>query len=244
MLLKATLAQKYRHSTLGYVWNVVPTILIVLYFLLMDANANVGANGLPKSIGYAWGMVLFQTFIQTFFEGRLFLRQNLSAFTRQRLDIQAFLIAGSAEALLNACVKTLPLWFVAYWANLPFGTTWFMTFFIHASVAILAYGLGLCLAPMSVLNKDLDSVVLFLPFLILGITPVFQSSNQTGILGLLFSLNPLSYFLEANAACFQAVGIVPNWGFFTAISLSLLSLFLGWRFIKLSLPHVAERYIA
>lgn len=249
LLLRLQLIQSYRHSTLGLLWAVVPTLVITLGVTLSlqvsDSGSAAGAGGMgPMQVHVAFGVVLMQTFVEAFNAQRSVFNVHLSLLQRMKFPVEAVCLAQAAETVFHFLVK-LPVLLAVLWLyDMPL--TWRLLPGVLACLPILLAGLvlGALVAPLSTLGKDLDKAMAFVPWVLFLATPVFYRTPETGPWAALQHLNPLTAMLDAARFVAYADGH-PVWTtFWASLAALLLCLPLALLVCKLAPPLLAERLSA
>ena len=244
-LFMESLAEKYRHSSLGVIWTLIPTLAIVFYFIFLTNDSTVLANKSLENSGafFAYGMIVFQIFLETFQNSRVLLSQKMSFFTRQRLKVEAFLLAMICEMLLTAWIKIPILIGIALVTGYTFQMTWFLIIILLPVIVFLAAGTGLLLSTWNVLSKDIEGITSFIPFILLGITPVFVHYTPDTIMYYVHQINPLSHVLNTIRGVMTRTFLASDFKLIFSCIFSIVLPLCAWLFIRVSLPHIVERHL-
>ncbi len=242
-LFRQSIAQQYRYSSLGLLWAVLPSLAIAIG-LSMNLNSGTtdsqGAVSVPLQVHAVFGVLMMQTFIETLNAQRITFIKHQNLMQRQRFPFEAVAIAQIAESAFHMLVKLPLLALFLFFFEVPIGISSTLAIFGFGVMLTLGIGLGLSLAPMSRLNNDFDKVMVFLPWLLFLITPIFFRTSSGAALSGVYRLNPLAYLLDLTRYWAYGEG-QPDWLAFGLLTIgALVLLVLGLVFCKVSAPRVAE----
>lgn len=244
-LFRQSIAQRYRHSSLGLLWAFAPPLVTALVVALtrrgMPQASSTAAVAPPL---YAvFGLMMAQTFLETFYTQRTIFSSNRMLLGRQRATVESMILAGLYDNLFGLVIRTaiLVCFMVAYRAvpalTFPLGLLGIGVIFLLGS------GLGLCFAPLSALKSDVDKILTFLPWLLFAVTPVFTPAVAGSAAGRVYERNPFTWLFDTvRAFTFGHVN-----GHISILVLSLLSSLcifpVAALFCRIARPHVVERLL-
>ncbi len=244
-LLRLRLAQLYRHSSLGLLWAVLPTLVIVSGVTLGlrgDEAGGVGPGGaVAFQVHVAFGVVLMQTFVETFNGHRGIFDLHMPLLQRMRFPVEAVMIAQVAESAFHLLAKIPVLLLVMVFFGVPLAPTLLLGLLACMPILLAGIALGALLAPLSTLGKDLDRAMVFLPWLVFLVTPVFYLTPTEGPWAAVQAVNPITAMLDGVRHLAYA-GTAPAWlAYWITVVSVLLVLPLSLLMCKLAPPHLAER---
>ncbi|MCX6360793.1 MAG: ABC transporter permease [Armatimonadetes bacterium] len=241
-LLAQRLRQRYRHSSLGFLWAIVPAAFVSVVmtigrkarFPLMDTGP------IPPQVYGLYGIVMMQSFLEALNAERMAISGNRQLLSRQRIPLEGMILAGAGEMLVSLSMKLVAVGFVCLLLSAPPAPTLPLGLLAIAQVAVLGVALGVAMAPWNAMSRDLDHVMLFLPWVLFATTPIFIRPQHGSGLARVFALNPLAWLVD-NARAYACTGR-------GSLSLLLgataaLTLLLGgaWLLTRLCLPYALER---
>ncbi|MBC9822717.1 ABC transporter permease [Terrabacter sp. MAHUQ-38] len=202
-LVERDLRVRYAGSVLGYVWTVLdPLLMALVYFIVFTLIFQARQTGnQPYFLHLVTGLFLWQWFASNMSEtSRALLSESRlvrSANLPRELWVVRVVLAKGIEFIL-----TLPviIAFTAYY--LITGETklhWTLVMIPVALVLtfLLSVGIGMILAPITVLVTDMARVVRIALRLGFYATPVLYSADMApGTLQTVLALNPMSGILE------------------------------------------------
>lgn len=248
LLLGVRLKQLYRHSSLGLLWAIVPTLVITIGVTLglPDARDQRFASGdvVPMQVHVAFGVVLMQTFVEAFNGQRSIFDLHLSLLRRMRFPLEAVFLAQVAESAFNLLAKVPVLLLVLVVFGVPLKPMLLLGLLACVPVLLAGVAVGALVAPISALGKDLDRAMVFLPWLLFLLTPVFYRTPASGPWAAFQAFNPLTAMLDV-VRLLSYGGGSPHWPTFGfALAAVAVAVPAGLVVCKLAPPHLAERLAA
>ncbi|MBE9257020.1 MULTISPECIES: ABC transporter permease [Aphanizomenonaceae] len=249
-LFLQNIAQRYRYSSLGLFWAFVPSALIAILLTLgqRDQMPTFGdripiliAGTVPPQVYGIFGLIMAQTFLEALNIQRVSLNQYIHILVRQKVPLEAIMMAGLAETTFNFLMRLPVLIAILLVFNINPALTFPLAFLGMASIISFGSGLGLLLAPWNALSKDLENVMQFFPWLVFLVTPVFVIVQPGNWLYSLQQFNPLTYLFEGIRFLTYGVGTVNTLALFTLLPLTVILLLVSWLFCRLCLPYIIER---
>jgi lipopolysaccharide transport system permease protein len=185
-----------------------------------------------------------QTFVEAFNGQRSIFDQHLSLLRRMRFPLEAVFLAQVAESSFNLLAKIPVLLLVLIVFGVPLKASLLLGLLACVPVLLAGVALGALLAPLSSLGKDLDRAMVFLPWLVFLLTPVFYRTPVSGPWAMFQAFNPLTAMLDVMRYLSYGGGS-PHWPAFwfslVAVTIGVLA---GLVVCKLAPPHLAERLAA
>lgn len=246
LLASRDLRVRYATSALGYLWSVLEplTLAVIYWFIFVQV---FGRHTHPPYIVF----LLVGLLPWTWFQGAV--SDATKAFTSEAKLIRSTTIPRSiwvARQCLSKGIEfviSLPVLVVfvvaSNFTDTPATLHWQLVFFPLGIVlqAMLSYGLGLMIAPLTVLFRDLERVVRLVLRFLFYLSTVLFSLGELHQLGLeqLAALNPL-----AGIMCLYRAGLFPRELDSFAILVSLvacpLTLVLGFFVFRRLVPSVLK----
>jgi lipopolysaccharide transport system permease protein len=243
-LIQRDLRLQYRQKLLGVAGAFVHPLLALFAFWLLHAAGvlRVGELALPYPIFLFAGTFLWGTFV-------LGLQKAASALVTQG-DLLLRTSVPKITLVLAAFATVLPglllQWFfltcllVAFQIMPPW--TYLLYPVLVLPLLILALGLGLFLAPLVVVMRELPGLMGTCLNFLLYLTPViYHARLDHPLLRLLSTWNPLGYLIDGPRSWCLTGEILHLGGFLGAMALSFVMLLLGVRSFYLIQDRSAER---
>jgi ABC-type polysaccharide/polyol phosphate export permease len=103
-------------------------------------------------------------------------------------------------------------------------------------------GVGLMLAPISSLKRDVDNIMSYLPWILFATSPVFVMPRPGTPVATIHRWNPLAYVLNSERVLAYGAHGSP-WPALFAVPLGLLVICIGWLSCRFWRPYVVERML-
>ncbi len=242
-LLVRDISAQYRQSLLGIVWAFLPPIVSAIGLTLAKNSGfiNLGDTDLPYPAYVMFSMTLWQTFIGTLNGPIAAVLQAKPMLVRVNFPREALILAKLGEVFFNFGIKLILIIGLFIVFRMPL--TWSVILAPVALIHLIALGtfIGLLLAPLGGLYRDIQKGITLTTGLWLFITPVIYPPPTEGMFGLIVKLNPVTPLLVTTREL-ATTGVVSNpSGFWIASFIAIFGLFVSWIFYRLSMPFVTER---
>jgi len=237
-LFRRNVQVRYRRSWLGYAWLLLPTIgtTVVWVYIQSRRIIDIAPPEIPYPVHVLAGMSLWQTFVDALNVPLQQLGAGRQLVTRSRVPLEALLLAGVLEALLNCAARLLVLAPLLLAYDVRIGSGLLLAPLGIAALMLLGLAFGVFLAPVGLLYEDVSRAVVMVTGLWFFLTPVVYRAPDDGIL----RFNPVTPLLETTRAWLTTSG--PAAGGFVLVSAAAAALLLGgWVLLRLARPHVVER---
>jgi lipopolysaccharide transport system permease protein len=242
-LARRDIAALYRQTAFGYVWAVIPPVATTLVWVLLNSSTliSVKTGSVPYPVYALSGSIFWFLFLDALNAPLKQLSLNKSMLTRVSFPTEALLISGIWQVLFSFAVKLviLAVALLAYQVSIQ----WTAIFLVFPILAILGVGtvVGVILAPVGMLYKDVEQTLLVIVSPLMFLTPVVYPTPTAGLIGTITRLNPLTpLFTVMRELLYGGVG--PSIGAFGAVfAVTLLVALFGWVLYRLALPILVER---
>ena len=242
-LLQRNLQARFRVSLLGYVWLLLPPLVMALIWIGLHRAKVVrfAETGVPYPVYVLTGVFLWQGFVKMLQVPLQLWARSKPLLTRVRFPWEALLLAGVGEAALEFVVYLAVLFVTLLVFGVPLHLT--MLAGLPAACVLLLGGLatGLLLAPWAALYDDIGQGVNVALSLSFFLVPIFYPTPTTGGAAWLVRLNPAAILLVATRDLlttgrtdfafpflFVCVGLVPL-------------LLAAWLICRVAMPHLVAR---
>jgi ABC-type polysaccharide/polyol phosphate export permease len=190
---------QFRQKVFGYFWAVLSPLLAIASFVFMMRTGylNPGAIDIPYPLFVYIGTGLWGIMIATLQTVSGGLLSNGDLLMRTSVPPIALAVAGLAglfySVLINTVVLVLVLLFVGYVPS-PAIVLYPV---LMLPLIVLGLGMGLVLAVVGTVARDLTTVVISLFTLLMYVTPVvYEAKFGNPILKAIVNYNPMTYLIE------------------------------------------------
>lgn len=161
--------------------------------------------------------------------------------TKVNFPREALIISKLWEIIFNLFPKVILIAGILFWYEIPLTKGLFYAPFGIGSIILIGTTIGIILAPIAMLYKDISKgIPIFLLFGIF-ITPVVFPLPHEGIFSQIVYWNPLTPLLVTTRDWLTGVeaNLLPE--FFSVTFVTLGIFFLSWILFRLTIPYVIER---
>jgi lipopolysaccharide transport system permease protein len=199
-MLKRDLISQYRQSALGVVLSVLPALTITAWAVLFRSAhlINVGRTMVPYPFFVLCGMIIWSTFLEAIDAPIQGVLSEQALLSKSSVPPEAVTFARLGQVFLNFAVKAAVVAIAAllYRIHLPWTTV-----FVFAGIGLivaLGAGIGLILAPINLLYRDISKALPVITTFWFFLTPIIFVSPGQGILSLITDkINPVTQILLA-----------------------------------------------
>lgn len=236
------IAQKYRYSSLGLLWAFIPAIITACVLIAgQKVHVMLHVRGeVPAPFYGVFGLGLAQSFLDGLGGTRSVFSSNQMILRRSNIAIEGLIGAAVIDAAFSVLIRigVLTIAFV-FFKVMPVATVP-LALLAFAGTLLIGCGIGLVLAPLSSLKRDLDNIMGFLPWILFAITPVFVMPTPGSLAVKLYAFNPLAWIFDSTRSlAYGAPGsLTPG---LICIAVGPLILLAGWVFCRVWHPYVVER---
>jgi lipopolysaccharide transport system permease protein len=229
------LQSRYRQSLLGYVWLLVPTIASTLVWVYLAHRRILvtGATGVPYAAYVTAGMIIFQLFVEGLTAPLRRLVEAGPVMTKTRLPHESWIVAGVLDALFAVAARSVILVAVLVWSHASVGASLLLVPVGLAATLLLALAIGLLLAPVAIVRRDILELLILACTVLFFLTPVIYPVPHN----LLVRLDPVTPVLVTTRSWIVG-GPVELVGFAAVIGSSLVAVLVGWVVYRVAQPHL------
>ena len=247
LLTKRDLSVRYTTNALGYVWSILdPLLMSLIYYFVFVLVMGRGATGDQPYIVYLMaGLLPWTWFNSTITDAsRVFSKESKlvrSVKLPQSLWVARIVLSKGIEYIASLAV--LVIFAIIFHAPVTPYAMWFPLGL--ALQAILVYGLGLIVAPLTVFYKDLERAIRLILRLLFYASAVLYSPNEWpqdlhGFpIGRILELNPLTGIMGLYRCAFWPKELNMQHVIVSIIG-SLVVLGLGTLIFRRSVPAVLK----
>ena len=239
MFVKKDIITIYKQTILGPIWFFVQPIMTTLIFMFVFGNiANISTDGLPQSLFYLSGIVLWNYFSECFIQTSDTFLQNTEIFGKvyfPRIIIPVSKVFSGFIKFLIQFSLFLAIFFFHFISNDQISPNVNILLTPTIVLIIAGYGLGLGLIFSSLTSKyrDLKFLLQFGVQLLMFSTPIiYPLSTLDGNALIFMKLNPLTHLFEAFKYSFLGNGILNYIGIIYSLSIMLIVLLIGTIFFN------------
>lgn len=242
-LMVRDIKSQYRQSLLGIFWAFIPSLSVALGLTLARNSGIVHLTDtdIPYPVYVFISTALWQTFVESLQGPAIAVRAAKSMLTKIQLPYEAIILSKVGEIFFNFSVKLIFIGLFFLWFRQPVSWSILLAPLAIIHLVILGISLGLWLAPIGALYKDIQQSLLLITAPWMLMTPVIYDIPADGGFQSLVRLNPVTPLLVTARQLTTGTSLTEIEGFWLVSGLMLILLILGWILYKLSMPMVIER---
>jgi len=214
LFVKRNITTQFKQTILGPLWFIIqPTFTTIVYTFIFGGIAKMSTDGLPQSLFYLSGIVLWQYFSDclgtssgTFsgnagLFGKVYFPRLIMPLTR----ITSNLLKLGIQLVMFVCIY---IYYLHQGANIAPNIYILLTPVLILMLAMLALGVGIIVSSMTTKYRDLALLFGFVVSLWMYCTPIIYPISSIGNekLRFIMSINPLTSIFEVFKYSTMGVG--------------------------------------
>lgn len=247
MLAYRDLKAQFRQSILGWIWLVIPPIAWTVGMTVLRRNnlADLGATDLYYPAYVLIGMALWQIFTNSLTGPMTALSINKGILTKVRFPRESLIVAEVMKLSVIVVVQFLLICGAFVFYRLPLTPTFFV--FPVAIFGLVALGtfLGLILAPVGMLYRDVGNMLPYLTMGGLAITPVIfpmPPITNDGVFATVVRWNPVTPLVTTARELATGETLTQFPQFVVVTVLSVVGCYFGLAVLRVMMPVMIERW--
>tara|TARA_B100001564_G_C20669277_1_gene685270 strand:- start:7112 stop:7951 length:840 start_codon:yes stop_codon:yes gene_type:complete len=239
MFVKRDVITIYKQTILGPTWFVIQPIMTMLIYIFVFGNiANISTDGLPQSLFYLAGIILWNYFSECFIQISETFNQNKEIFGKvyfPRLIVPfSKLISSLIKFLIQFLLFLIFLIYYKLNLNIIDPSIWILISpILVLNLSGLALGFGLIFSSLTSKYRDLKFLMQFGIQLLMFSTPIiYPLSSLKGNLLYAMKFNPLTHIMEAFKFSFLGIGYFSFYGLLYSIIFMFMIVLLGTYFFN------------
>ena len=246
LFIKRDFITYYKQTILGPLWYLIsPVFSTITYMIVFGTLANLGTNGIPQSLFYFSGTMLWTFFSENLTSVSGTFRENKNIFGKvyfPRLVSPIASVAGRVIKLMIQFILFLIVYIFYIMKGAQIKVTWMVLLLpvVILWIGILSMGFGMIIASITTKYRDLALALNFLLSLFMYVTPVvYPYSEMPDSYKFVLWINPLSAPMEFFRTCYFGTPMVSAQMTITSIAVTILSLVFG----MLVFEHIEKTFV-
>jgi len=184
LFVKRDFVTQYKQTILGPLWFVInPLISTVMYTFVFGRLANIGTDGIPYTLFYYSGTMLWTFFSGCFLDSSNVFINNVNVFGKvyfPRLVVPINYVLSNSIRILVQFAMLLVFLVYHLFIGSPVQLSWFAFFFplIVLWLATIGVGAGIIVSSLTTKYRDLRQLVTFAINLVMYATPVVYPLSE------------------------------------------------------------------
>ena len=237
------LSGRYRQSVLGYLWAVLPAIMMVVTFTYLNRSKilPISQTDIPYPAYVMLGMTVWQLFSMGLVRTTHSLANARSIILKINFSREALLLSAFGESIFNFLIRLVLVIVIFCWLRVVPAWTIVWIPFILVGLSLLSIGLGFFLSIANAVFRDIgNSLTLMLTFAMFLCPVIYPAPTQWPKV-LINYLNPVSPYIIAVQDLVSKGYLTQPIPLLCTFIFSVLIFLLGWRFFHLAMSRIAER---
>ena len=226
---------RYRQSALGVAWAVIPPIVVVGTFVVLNKTGilNVSNTGVPYPVYALFGLSVWQLFAGGLMACSNAIIAGGPMVVKINFPKETLVIAAIGQTIFEFLVRVIML--AALMLVYQVAPKWTAVFFPLTVLPLLVFtmGLGLILSFVSVVLRDVVSFVSLATMFLMFLTPVLYPAPPSLLFAKLMIVNPLAGLISASRDVVFTGHLTEPLNFVWSSILSIILLLLAWRIFHL-----------
>ena len=242
-LAKRDIRSQHRHRLLGAAVVVLPPLAMTAVGLGFRRAGllSVDPQGVPYGLFVLLGVILWSTFIDALNAPILGLQAEQRLLSRMGSPAEAVVLGKLGQVVLNFLLRTLLLAVAFSWYGASVPATAVLAPLGVAALIALGVAVGLVLAPLNLLYRDVSRVLFTFTTFWLFLSPVYFPPPEHGTMAAIVRLNPVTPLITG-ARALALTGDLGDAARALPMALGTLLLLLGaWVYARVALPVAIEQ---
>lgn len=238
------LTSQYRQSVLGILVSFFPVLATTAWATLFQSANLINAGGIkiPYPFFVLCGMLIWTSFLESLEAPVYGVVAELPLLAKSSIPPEVVTFGRLGQVMVNFVFKTLIVALAAIFYRIPVPWTALLAPLGALTLAALGSGIGMVLAPINLIYRDVSKALPVLSTFWFFLTPVLYMTPTAGAAAVLMrQLNPVSPILVATRALiFPGTG-APSADLAPVVILSGAVFLAGWIFHRITMPVVMDR---
>lgn len=234
---------EYKQSLLGIFWAIITPFFTAVVWVFLNGTGAVSIEGtrIPYPLFVFMGVTFWSIFTESV--NAPLTESNLAKpiLSKVNFPTEAILLSAYFKVAFNIIIKLVLIsLFLLWYGILPSESfIWFLP--LLCLFSIFGFSIGLVLTPIGMLYKDISRLIPIILSMLMYLTPIVYPVTRIPQVNHLLAFNPLTPLI--NSIRYSLTGMpIENPLYLMIISVaSLVMLFLGWIFYRVSIPILVER---
>jgi len=237
------ISAQYRQTALGYLWSVLPAVMLTLVWVVLNKSTlvRISTGAIPYAVFALTGTIFWQLFLDAMNAPLAQVTGNRTMLVRVRFPPEALLLSGLLQVAFSFLIKLVLLGLVLAAYGGPI--RWTAVFVLVPASAFIVIGtvVGVTVTPLGALYKDIQQALLAIVTPLLFLTPVVYPPPATGLIATLMRYNPLTPLFQVTRSLLYGGGDAPVARFVAVYAVALALALGGWFVLRLVMPLIVER---
>lgn len=211
-LIKRDLKVRFQQTFIGVLWVALqPIIQMLIFYLILGVLVRVPTDGIPYTIFYLSGFIVWQLFLQIVNSSAFSLLGNIGIITKSYFPRLALPLSTTIGALIDFIVSFVILMGFLLASHYPITLRYLVLPFLLLLTILFSSGIGLLFGALMVVFRDTKNLLGFILQIWMFMTPImYPISLAPQQFHIFFYLNPLTGLVDAYRWVFLRTGSLPQ----------------------------------
>lgn len=233
----------YRQSFLGIFWAFIIPFLTAFVWILLNHTGTVKLSdtGIAYPVYAFTGTLLWSIVSEAINAPTQVTNASKGILSKINFPKEALIISGIYKLLFNTLIKVVLLgaFIVFYGVDLQVSIVFFPLVLLVA--VFFGTTIGLLIAPVGVLYKDVSKVITIGLQFLMYVTPVVYAVPKEGFLKTIMELNPITPIILTGREVLTGMEVTYLSYFFWVVIVCIPLFLIGLVFYRISIPIIVER---
>jgi lipopolysaccharide transport system permease protein len=199
VLIKRDVAVRYRQAVLGILWALLqPIVTTAIFTIVFVVFIRLPSTEVPYPVFAFAGVVIWQYFSRAVTDGTLSLVTNSSLITKVYFPRIVVPLVAPCSAALDCLLGIVALLIIALLFQAQLQWTAALVPFVVLFVGLFGYAVGLCLAPLQAIYRDIGILLPFALQITMYLSPIaYPASIVPESVRWLYRLSPIAVMVDA-----------------------------------------------
>lgn len=215
-LVRRDIKLRFQQTVIGFLWIILqPLIQLLIFYILFAVLVPIPTNGVPYTLFYLSGFVVWQFFTQVVNNSAMSLVGNIGVIIKSYFPRLALPLSTVASALVDFFISFLVLMaFLIANGGYPITLRYLLLPVLLVLTIIFSSGVGLLFGALMVVFRDMKNLLGFIIMIWMYITPImYPVTIAPAKYQILFYLNPLTSLVEAFRWVFLNESGLPHYNY-------------------------------
>ena len=198
VLIKRDIAVRYRQAALGILWALLqPVVTTAIFTIVFVVFIRLPSTDVPYPVFAFAGVVTWQYFNRAVAEGTLSLVGNAGLITKVYFPRMVIPLVAPCSAALDCLLGVVALVAIALLFQAQLQWTAALVPLVVLFVGLFGYAVGLCLAPLQAIYRDIGIVLPFALQIAMYLSPIaYPAGIVPESVRWLYRLNPIAVMVD------------------------------------------------
>ncbi len=237
------ISARYRQSLVGYLWAILPPILISSLWIFLNSQKIISLNttATPYPLYVLTGTLLWQIFVESIHAPMRVVRDSATMIAKINFPREALIVTAFLEVIFHMTIQLVMLTAVFIYFKISFHHISIYVVIGLSGLISLGMMIGILLTPLSILFGDIQHGLPMILQPLFYLTPIVYPPPDSGVALIIATLNPITPLIRLTRDSITTGEIACLSSSTAILSATIFMLFIGWLLYRVAIPHLIER---